>query len=79
MIKKTYFLIMSDDSVIRQEVIKSSRIWHDMSMQLAAQANVIVELSPYGRGKSIKNRFSEKPQYFSRDEMTMLALRSENV
>lgn len=73
----TLFLIMSDGKVIRKSVKEDPNFWGQVGMKLASSAEQIIKLSEYGRGKTLKNRFSDKPQYFTREEMTMIALRAE--
>lgn len=75
----TLFLIMGDGKVIRKDVKDDPMFWGQIGMKLASQAEQIIEVSKYGRGKTIKNRFSEKPQYFTRREMIMLTLRAEQA
>lgn len=70
---------MADGKVIRKVVKEDPMFWGQLGMKLASQAEQIIEVSKYGRGKTIKNRFSEKPQYFTRQELTMLALQAENI
>ena len=50
-----------------------------MPMKLARDAELIIEVSEYGRGKAVKNRHSGKTVYYTKDEMVMFALRAENV
>ena len=47
--------------------------------KLTMDSNQVIFMTKTGRGKTVKNRYSEKPQYFTRQEMTMLALQAEAV
>ena len=75
----TFFLIMRDGRVIRKTAHHDVQFWGSIGMRLAADAEQIIELWRHGRGKTIKNRFSEEPQYFTEEEMVMIALQAESV
>lgn len=70
---------MGDGKVIRKDVKEDPNFWGQLGMKLASQAEQIIEVSKYGRGKTIKNRFSEKSQYFTRQEIVMLSLKAESI
>jgi hypothetical protein len=78
---ETYFLIYHTGKVYRKDinVISSASIWQQLSMKLAAGSDLIIKLTENGEGYSIKNRYKENPQIFSKDDMIMLSLQAENV
>lgn len=74
----TYFLVFRDGSVQRKEVRNHlTNFWEQMPMKLAADADQIIKLTPYGRGYTIKDRETGKRRYFTRKEMLMIRLRAE--
>lgn len=76
---ETYFLVYGDGRVKRKVIHTDfvGNFWRQMPMKLAAEANQIIKQTPYGRGYTVKNRYSEKKQYFTKDEMVMLSLKAE--
>jgi hypothetical protein len=76
----TYFFVTHDDKVYRKDVPSDAE--HPLlyaGHKLSAYSNQIVKLTPYGRGYTVKNRYSGKRQYFTRKEMVLLSLRAELV
>ena len=76
---RTYFYI-TPDGVYRRDIDKSNSVWINGSMKLAMQSNMIIEMSEFGRGKTVKNRDNaDKVRYFTKDEMVMISLQAEKV
>ena len=77
--RKTYFYI-TPDGVYRRDIDKSDHIWLNGSMKLAMQSNIIIEMSEFGRGKTVKNRDNaDKVRYFTKDEMVIISLQAEKI
>lgn len=74
----TYFLI-TPFGVYRKDIYEEYSTWSQLPMNLAARSEKIVKLTPTGRGVTIKNRESEKRQYFTKREMVMLSLQAETL
>ena len=72
----TYFMI-TPNGVFRKDIYEQYSTWSQLPMQLAQRSNQIVKLTQTGRGYTIKNRYSEKKQYFTKKEMVMLSLQAE--
>jgi len=75
---ETYFLI-TKDGVYRKDIDTTFNLWSQLPMRSAAMANQIIKLTSHGKGVTVKNRYSDCRQFFSEDEMTMIALRAESV
>lgn len=76
----TYFFLTYDGKIYRKEISDDARLpYLVQGRKLSMDSNQIIRMTKYGRGKTVKNRYSEKPQYFTRKEMTMLALQAEVV
>jgi hypothetical protein len=74
----TYFFLTHDGKVYRKDIpVNSDYPLLDAGYKLAAFSNQVILMTKYGRGKTVKNRYSEKPQYFTRKEMVMLSLQAE--
>lgn len=72
----TYFLI-TPFHVYRKTVDDRISHWQQMPMQIAQRSEQIVKQTEFGRGVTVKNRHSEKEQYFTKNEMLLLALQAE--
>lgn len=85
MTTNTYFYITCNGNVYRKEVPVTEKYPLLASGLLpsgeraAAYADQVILLTKYGRGKTIKNRYSDRPQYFTRQEMVMLSLQAESI
>lgn len=75
----TLFFIMSDGTVIRKVVDSDRPLYGQAGMHLASRAEQIVAYTLFGKGRTLKNRHSEHPQLFTRDEMIMLSLRATPI
>ena len=75
---KTYFFV-TPDGVYYRRISDRFEYWWQGAGQIALRSNLIIEMSKYGRGKSVKNRESGKTRYFTKNEMVMYALQAEKV
>lgn len=76
----TYFFLTHDGKIYRKDIPTTSRYpLLDAGHKLAGFSNQIIQLTPYGRGKTVKNRYNAKPQYFTRNEMVLLSLQAESI
>lgn len=80
MTQRTFFFIKYDGTIIRREFEQQTKYpFLDGGYKLAADSNQVIEMTSTGRGKTIKNRYSAKPQYFTRNEMILLSLQAESI
>lgn len=79
MTTNTYFFLTHDGKVYRKDISATSKHPLLEEAKLSQFSNQIVLMTKYGRGKTIKNRYSEKPQYFTRKEMVLLSLRAISI
>lgn len=80
MTTNTYFLLTHDGKVYRKEISATAK--HpllDLGARLSQFSNQIILMTKYGRGKTIKNRYGGKTQYFTRKEMVLLSLRATSI
>lgn len=76
----TYFFVTHDNKIYRKDIPTNEEYpLLYAGHKLSAFSNQIVKLTPYGRGYTVKNRYSGKKQYFTRKEMVMIALKAQNV
>ena len=76
----TYFFLTHDNKVYRKDIPANEEYpLLYAGHKLSGLSNQIVKLTPYGRGYTVKNRYSGKKQYFTKKEMVFLSLRAETA
>ena len=72
---------MHDGKIYRKDVDESEDYPYFLNgaYRVAANSNQIILMTSSGRGKTLKNRYSGKTRYFTRQEMVMLSLQAESI